>query len=394
MTWPEAKGHNQEMERIDSVNPARIAWCCQDREIAPEMLAQETGIALKTIRRVFAGEPALTFNQLTNIAEFFGRGVLFFLEDGPVDIDKVYTPQFRTLANQKPELSHKVKMLIERAEHQREAYLSMREDLDDPHPSFIPPKLPSHDLPAAARIVREWLDLGQQRTFDEYRAAVEAKGVLVFRTNGYAGRWQITKQMPILGFSLYDPACPLIVVKKQAHEPRQTFTLIHELGHLLLHRTSWIDEESDLYAQRGGERAANAFAGLVLLPNAMLSTIRDDERPTDPGHYRDWVEPLTKRLGVSTELVLRRLLDTGRLGSQQYQAYRDHATTLALVGAESKGTRQYRYREPKYLFGDRFVRTVLDALSSRHITLPKASRYLDGLKLKDIRQLDDHCAGL
>lgn len=382
------------MERIKSVNPARIEWCCHDRGVTPEALAHETGIAVRTIERALAGEPALTFNQLSALAEFFGRGVLFFLEPGPVDADKVYTPQFRTLANQKPDLTHKVKMLIERAEGQREAYLSMREDLDDPHPTFDPPSVPSDDVGVAARSVRKWLGLNDQRTFEEYRRAVESKGMLVFRTNGYAGSWQIAKQTPVLGFSLYDPVCPLIVVKKQAHEARQTFTLMHELGHLILHKTSWIDDESDLYAHDGGEKAANAFAGLVLVPEAALTAINDDDRPDEPSRYDEWVEPLTKTLGVSTEVVLRRLMDVGRLGRKRYKAYRDYLATLAHDGADSTGSRKYRYREPKHLFGDRFVRTVLDALSSRHITIPRASRYLDGLKLKDIRQLDEHSASV
>ena len=54
----------------------------------------------------------------------------------------------------------------------------------------------------------------------------------------------------------------------------------------------------------------------------------------------------------------------------------------------------YRYREPKHVFGDTFVRTVLDALNARHITLAKASSYLDSLKIKDLHQLENFYAGL
>ena len=53
----------------------------------------------------------------------------------------------------------------------------------------------------------------------------------------------------------------------------------------------------------------------------------------------------------------------------------------------------YRYREPKHVFGDTFVRTVLDALNARHITIAKASSYLDSLKIKDLHQLEDLYAG-
>ncbi len=36
------------------------------------------------------------------------------------------------------------------------------------------------------------------------------------------------------------------------------------------------------------------------------------------------------------------------------------------------------------MFGDAYVRTILDALSANHITLNKASSYLDNLKIKDL----------
>jgi hypothetical protein len=54
----------------------------------------------------------------------------------------------------------------------------------------------------------------------------------------------------------------------------------------------------------------------------------------------------------------------------------------------------YRYREPKHVFGDTFVRTVLDALNASHITLARASSYLDSLKIKDLHQLEHFYAGV
>lgn len=58
------------------------------------------------------------------------------------------------------------------------------------------------------------------------------------------------------------------------------------------------------------------------------------------------------------------------------------------------GGRDARFREPSHIFGDRFVRTVLDALNGRYITLAKASRYLDGLKINDLHQLERFYAGV
>ncbi len=343
-----------------------------------------------------AGEGGLTFFQLSEIAHFFGRGVLFFLEPGPVDATQVHTTAFRTLANQKPELTGRLKLLIEYVERQREIYLSLRDDLDNADlPRFEAPELPRDDPCQAARIARQWLGLVENNTFEDYRAAVEARGVLVFRSNGYKGKWQIDKKSLILGFSLYDRDCPVIVVRKQTSEAQQSFTLMHELGHLLLHRSSSIDDEHDMQSHQGHEREAeaNAFAGYLLVPEELLVKVEVRERPRQISEFDEWLKLLRQAWGVSTEVILRRLLDTGRLPQAQYVAYREWRSTQPVPEQEG-GRRMYRYREPSHIFGHTFVRTVLDALHGQYITLAKASHYLDGLKVNDLHQLEHDYAGV
>ena len=382
------------MERVHSINPERIAWCCADFRITLDQLAVETDVAAPSLERVMSGDDALTFNQLRKIAAFFGRGVLFFLEPGAVDEAQVRTPQFRTLANQKPELSPKLKALIERVEAQRAVYLSLREDLDDGvELIFSPPELPQLNEPReAARIVRNWLGLGERNTFDSYRESIEARGVLVFRTNGYNGKWQIAKSNPVLGFVLYDPKYPVIVVKKMPWDAQQSFTLMHELGHLLLHKSSSIDDERDMHSAAGMERQANAFAGHLLVPDAFLAQIDGAQQPDEVTQYDSWLEQHRKAWGVSTEVILRRLFDAGRLQESKYVAYRKWRS-VAPIPDKDGDNRLYRHREPRHIFGDKFVRTVLDSLNARHITLAKASSYLDSMKIADVHQLERHYAG-
>ena len=382
------------MERIQSINLARIDWCCADRGMTRDELAAEIGIAPASLAKAFEGEAGLTFNQLRKIAAFFGRGTLFFLEAGPVNEATVHSAQFRTLANKKPELSPRLKLLIERVERQREIFLALRDELDSVDVmAFAPPELNGLSVQDAARLVRRWLGLADRNDFDSYRQAIEARGLLVFRSNGYNGKWQIAKESPILGFSLYDPACPVIVVKKQDSDTRQTFTMMHELGHLLLHKTSSIDDESDLHAREGEEREANAFAGYLLVPNAFLHSIHDDERPADVSGFDDWLEPQRRAWGVSSEVILRRLMDAKRLPQADYAAYRRWWAARPIV-EKSGGSREYRNREPKHIFGDGYVRTVLDALNSRRISLAKASSYLDNLSIRDLHKLERHYAGV
>ncbi len=382
------------MERIETINRERVKWCCREHGVTVSQLAFDTGVSLKTLTTFMDEGGGLTFLQLRKIADYFGRGVLFFLDAEPVNEAAVHTVQYRTLASQKPELSFAVKKLIERVERQRELYLSLREEIkSEDYPAFAPPQVSRNDPAGAAKVARKWLAIGAARSFDDYRRAVEAKGILVFRSNGYAGKWQIAKENPILGFNLYDQRCPVIVVKKARWETQQTFTLMHELGHLLLHRTSSIDDANDLAAPDGKEREANAFAGHLLVPDERLVQIRDSDRPDHVQYYDDWLKPQRTQWGVSGEVILRRLLDCGRLSQSDYLAYRLHIRSLPLP-EESSGSRSYRYREPRHIFGEPFVKTVIGAFSARRITALKACAYLDGLKLTDLHQLERHLASL
>lgn len=382
------------MERITGINPDRFLWCCADQGVSVDECASTTDIAMANFEKLLAGEPSLTFNQLKKVAEFFGRGVLFFLEQTPINEAAIRSPQFRTLANQKPELSARMKALIERVEHQRTVFMTLRAEVDDgEYPQFVPPQLNDMTPKQAATAVRAWLGLEAVNGFESYRQAIEAKGLLVFRSNGYNGRWQIAKESPILGFSLYDPECPVIVVKKQTADAQQVFTLMHELGHLLLHRTSFIDDDEDMHARGGREQEANAFAGHLLVPDDFLQAISDRDRPDDVTLCDDWLAEQRRSWGVSSEVILRRLMDSRRLPRQFYDAYRQWQNERRVEDKDG-GSRAYRHREPKHVFGDVYVRTVLDALTGKRISLSKACSYLDNLKVKDVHQLERFYAGV
>ena len=383
------------MNRIESINTERIRWCANERGISLEQLADEAGVPRKALASLFEEGLGLTFPQLRKLADHFGRGVLFFLDPGPVDEQQIHSVQYRTLTNQKPQLSPNLRKLIERVERQRELYLALREELHpDDYAPFAPVDVAGKRPAEAAAAVRQWLGLDHVNTFDGFRSAVEVKGILVFRSNGYAGRWQIAKDSPILGFSLYGDICPVIVVKKTRAETQQSFTLMHELGHLLLHRASSIDDDADMSSQHGNERDANSFAGHLLVPNAWLAEIRDDERPAAVEQYELWLAPYRQRWGVSAEVILRRLLDSGRLPQARYAAYKTFVRGRQVEDDEGGGNRMYRHREPKHIFGDMFVRTVLNALGSRKITATKACSYLDGLRLADLHSLEQYLAGV
>ena len=380
------------MERVQNINPQRIIWNCEEFGITPETLAEQLKISWANFEKTMRGDEGITVNQLKEIAHYFERGLLFFMEENPVDEKTIHTPQFRTLTGQKPHLSPELRGLIERVEKQRNIYINLLDELgEEEKDDWTNYRLPSDSIQiikdSAARI-RNWLTLEDQETFDTYRSKVEDKGIFVFVTNGYRGQWQIAKDDPIRGFSLYYPKYPIIAIKKQISVQPQVFTLMHELGHLLLHRDGFVDEDKDFYNNQGNEKVANEFAGNVLVPDGFLGRINMQDFPYDEvTRYNDFLWEFSKRWCVSAEVILRRLLNERLLDENNYKEYREYVSGLPPNGQKG-GNRANRFKEPVKMFGKSFVGTVLNAYNENRITLAKASTYLDNLKITDMHKLE------
>ena len=96
-----------------------------------------------------------------------------------------------------------------------------------------------------------------------WRSALQGVGIFVFK--------DAFRTDDFFGFSLYDDIFPLIYVNNSATKTRQTFTLFHELGHILFH-TSGIDTPEDHFIPALSERnrrievLCNSFAAHFLVP--------------------------------------------------------------------------------------------------------------------------------
>jgi len=383
------------MEKI-SINPSRLEWCLNAVQIDIKHLSAELHIAPKTLEQVMDSQKVLSINQLEKIANYFKRSLLFFLEPEEVQDENIYSLQFRTINNQKPIHSPKLRAFVEQVEKQRQVYINLLEDIDEPLKADWRPNLDwNEDVKNISKNVRKWLGLSLSDSFVAIREAVENKGIMVIVSNGYTGKWQIDKNHPVRGFSLYYDVLPIIIVKKQKSKGAQAFTLIHELAHLLLHKESTIDNDEDFYSYRGSEKEANTFAGNVLIPDDLLSQIDTKELlKLEVSEYDSFLGDYKKLWCVSGRAILVRLLINKKISQAHYQNYVSFKDTIHAREANRVTTtripRTYRHREPVNVFGKPFVYAVFDSLHTKKITLSKASTYLDNLKISDVRRLEQY----
>ena len=370
-------------EIIKNVNPKRIQWCQQ--QVATDIAE----LVKKGIPERKLESGALTYIQLKKIAEYFGYSPLFFLEPEEPETEKILSANFRTLANQSIQIDNTLACIIKRTEWHRDLYIGLAKELEE-EISYASPQM-SGTITQKANTVRRWLgiDDAKKYTFDSYRELVETKGILVFRSMRYNGNWQL-KNNEAIGFSITHPQAPLIFIRKTSPQ-MQTFTLFHELGHLLLHSRSCIDNQANLSSNQSdeNEREANQFAAGCLLPNEIVQGL-SREIPEGPESYDLEFEYVAEQRGISVEVVVVALLKQGMISQSDYYGYK------GIKGAELEDgqdftppPRAYRYKEPLQIFGYSYVATVLSALHADKVTLSKASDYLDRLKIGDVKRLDD-----
>jgi len=379
------------MERLENINVERIKATAGSHQLTVESVFDELSIAKSTLELLYETNSGLTWSQLSKIAKHLNRGVLYFMEQGNANQLTHQSVQFRSLENQKPGLSRKLRIIIENIERHREIYLSLREYIDYEPLPFIPRQMPSN-AEDAAEAARSWLNIERENSFSKTRLEIERAGALVVRSNGYHGAWKVPSEDDVLGFSLFYEVCPIIFVRKQDSDARQLFTLAHELGHLLLHKKHFIDGQQEFSSSNKQEVEANKFAGHFLLPTELLAEINDDHKPQSFSDYSRWLNEYTREWGVSIESILRRLLDEERLTLTEYNSYRTWHSKQTYVKTDG-GSRKYRHREPRHLFGDGFVSAVIQSLRENRITLVQASQYLDNLKADDVKKLESYYAG-
>ncbi|MDV2453348.1 ImmA/IrrE family metallo-endopeptidase [Xanthomonas hortorum] len=179
------------------------------------------------------------------------------------------------------------------------------------------------------------------------------------------------------GFALADVLAPLVFINGADSKSAQMFTLAHELAHLWLGQSALSDSgvEAAGRAQPGTgiEDWCNKVAAELLVPLPMfIAALREDEVLDDA------LRRLAREFKVSTLVVLRRMLDAGRLGRDAFwQAFRAEQARLAAIQAANSGGGDF-YRTTTARVGKRFARSLVAS------TLEGRTLYRDAFQMLGI----------
>ena len=119
------------------------------------------------------------------------------------------------------------------------------------------------------------------------------------------------------GFALCDPLAPLVFVNGKDTKAAQMFTLAHELAHIWLGASALSNLGAAPHSGFCSEEVwCNAVAAELLVP---LEAFRSDPRRKE--RLPNALSRLARTFKVSSLVILRRMLDAGRLTRERFDTF-------------------------------------------------------------------------
>lgn len=389
------------------IKPELLVWARTSAGFDVPEAAGRLGINEERLSAWEAGTDSPSIPQLRKLATLFKRPLaVFYLQQVPTDF-QVLRDLRRLPGIGFRHFPANLQMEIRRASQKRELALELIDDLGEDNAAFTLSATPDEDpetiglrIRAALGVTEQeqarWRDSDGRAAFNAWRSRIEQAGVLVFQATQIA-----TEEAS--GFAIAEDRLPVIVVNRKDVLTRRSFSLIHELAHLLLHISGVSDLETD--AARPAEDQAievfcNQVAAATLMPKSWLLA---DARVTNHGSRSvNWTDSeiadLARTFGVSREAVVRRLLSFDKTTDEFYRAKRgQYAAERAAQKVRDRekaadGIPRNMPQETLSNFGRPLVHMILGNYYQDRLTLSEVAGYL-GIKTKHIAKLE-HAAGL
>ncbi|NCC64545.1 MAG: ImmA/IrrE family metallo-endopeptidase [Spirochaetia bacterium] len=356
--------------------------------VAISRLSMMTGLGTAAISNLLNGKSEPKSSTLIRIADALNVPFNALIADAP----ELSCLRFRTAKT----LSAREKAERDQLKHDTAIWLSdywfLEHELYENMPRCSLPQITNMDPFSAAIAVRDACSIDRDAPIYDIAQLIEDAGIkLRIRPFGFKKTF---------GLSVGDMnGGPAIVVnsEKGISVERQIFTIAHELGHLMLHKTSYTNTV-EMEDQRE-EDEANAFAGTFLVPDAALDKEWEESRGLA---FVDRVLKIKRIFKVSYMTVLIRLYQIGKASSYTTLIIRFRQEYLTRYGHDLKG-----YYEPDSitespsglvakedphgldtndLMEERFARSVREAYEKEIISMSRAGEMLN-LSIMDMRHL-------
>lgn len=359
---------------------ANLSRIRKSRGLSMQKLADRSGVTRMAYSKIEHGQSQPKSGTLVNLAESLNVEIQDLLAPPP----QFHSLRFRSHKSLSVRERQKREQIIYDVDRWLKDYNQLEKilNLSSGELPEIDPETPE----VTARAFRSALDLDNYEPIADIIGLLEHQGVKL-----YAKSFDLAK---FFGFSVgKEDGGPAIVVNTREDIPieRRIFTVAHELGHLLMHRDSYKQDEVEEIDRQEAE--ANAFAGYLLLPREGFEREWEECRGL---HWADAVLNVKRKYKVSYRTILYRLTADYEQDYQSlsvgFSRYMQMKYGESLKGHHEPNPVAEEEAEPEELsdfdfIEDKLKRLVRDAYEREEISLSRAAEILQ-VSLAEMRELN------
>jgi len=333
------------------IKNARKLKCLTQQEVADEI-----GVSKQMISKYEKGLSTPNSSKIIELAKLFEQKIDYFFRSYKVELSEVnFRKKTKFSIKKEDSLKELIKIKLEN-------YLWVEEilSIDYSFKNVIKNhKIQSPiDIEKVVLILRKYWDIGIDPIHNIIQL-LEDKEIKVIELDNVDENFE--------GLACFvNKKYPIIVINKKFTVERKRFTLLHELGHLLLNISN-----SEI------EKYCNKFASELLLPKDVLIQ--------EFGGKRKQISLLEliaiqKKYGISIQAIVYRLVDANILSKERSKLFHQKINFDPNL---KKEINQSRFKTPE--FSSRYERLIYRALSEENISLSKASALLD-INIETVRE--------
>ena len=382
------------------IKPIMLSWTRKRAKVTVEAAAKAASVAPETVEDWEAGREAPSLNQLRALAgKYHFPLAVFYLAEPPDDFMPLR--DFRRLPEAgEQDISPNLAYHIRNAYERRELAIELREDLREETASFPLRATLSDDPERVGRAIRELLGIDSElqkqaarrgKAFDFWRRRLEENNALVFVISGPHYGVELQEMR---GFAIAKDPLPVVVVNgKDSSQGGRSFTLLHELAHIILGESALSNGQGDFGArpeERRIERFCDAIAASALMPRDLVLSFAEARAPGEREWSDDVLSRISQSIGVSRHALLIRFVTLGRATWDFYKEKAAQFDEERRIAVEREEKKSVPIKRPVMLMswnGRSFTGLVLRSYYDQRITLNDVSSYL-GAKLKHIPDLE------
>lgn len=319
------------------VNPEILVWARETAGLTREEAVRKLNIreafgatAVDRLADLEAGATSPTRPTLVKMAKQYRRPLLtFYMSEPPIRGDR--GTDFRTLPSDEfsPAEDAMVDSLIREMQARQSILKAVLEDDDEAEPlAYIGSRNISDGRSVVLQSLRALLNLDIETYYRErntdsafrlLRQRAEESGVFVLLKGDLGSHHTAMDTKLFRGFCLADEVVPFIVINDNDSKPAWSFTLLHELVHLLLGQTG-IDGAG---AGNNNEQFCNDVAGEFLLPGRRFNAL-DFPRQATIESTSELIRKFASDHNVSNTMVAYKAYRTGHISFGVFDRLSDH----------------------------------------------------------------------